>query len=128
VGAVVVRPSDGHLLLVRRGRPPAQGRWSLPGGRVERGESERQAVVREAAEETGLVVSVGPLVGRVDRDGPSGETYDIADYACVVEGGTLRAGDDAADVRWVDASTLRDLETSDGLVEALTAWGVVPPA
>ena len=125
VGAVV-QAEDGRLLLVRRGRPPARGRWSLPGGHVEPGESEEQAVVREVAEETGLVVTVGTLVGRVEREGPGGSVYDIADYACSVGGGTLRPGDDAADVQWVDAASLRRLPTSDGLVEALTAWSVLP--
>ena len=63
VGAIAVR--DGALLLIRRGHAPSRGRWSLPGGRVEPGETPQQALVREMAEETGLTVEVGELVGEV---------------------------------------------------------------
>jgi len=124
VGAVV-HDAAGRLLLVRRGRPPAQGRWSLPGGRVGPGESDEAAVVRELREETGLAVSVGRLLGRVRR--PAGTTqYLIRDYACQLVAGELRAGDDAAAACWADAALLRRLPTTDGLVPALAAWGVLP--
>ncbi len=126
VGAIV-HDADGRLLVIRRGRPPGAGMWSLPGGRVEPGESDEAAVVRELAEETGLVVVPGRLVGAVDRPGLNGATYDIRDYAAVVTGGTLRAGDDAAEARWVDAAELRRLPTTDGLLDALSGWGVLPP-
>jgi 8-oxo-dGTP diphosphatase len=124
VGAVV-RDAGGRLLVVRRGRPPEAGRWSLPGGRVEPGESDAAAVARELREETGLLVTVGDLVGRVERAGPHGQVYDIHDYAAEVAGGRLNAGDDAADVRWVTAAELRALPTSSGLVEALADWRVI---
>ena len=99
---------------------------SLPGGRVEPGESDAEAVVRELVEETGLRVETGSLIGRVERPGPGGVTYDILDYAATVTGGLLTAGDDASDARWVTPAELRDLPTTDGLLEALTGWGVVP--
>lgn len=124
VGAVVF-DDGGRLLLVRRGRPPQQGSWSLPGGRVEPGETEPQAVAREVAEETGLEVAVGRLAGRVLRSGPEGVVYDIADYECRVAGGELRPGDDAADARWVETGQLAELSLSTGLVDALTEWGVL---
>lgn len=124
VGAVV-RDAAGRLLLVRRGRPPAAGTWSLPGGRVEPGEQDAAAVIREVREETGLEVAVGPLVGRVERPGPGGRTYDIHDYAAEVTGGRMAPGDDADDVRWVDPAELPALPTSPGLVEALTAWRII---
>jgi len=125
VGAVV--HDDAHrLLLIRRGHSPAAGRWSLPGGRVEAGETDDQAVRREVLEETGLHVLVGRRVGTVERDGPGGLVYDIRDYACAVTGGRLRAGDDAAEARWVHRRELLALQTSDGLVDALEAWGVLP--
>ena len=124
VGALV-HDDAGRLLVVRRGRPPAAGLWSVPGGRVEPGESDEQAVRREALEETGLHVEVGPLVGRVERPGLAGAVYAIADYACRVVGGTLTAGDDAAEVRWVSAADLRALATTEGLVEVLAGWGVI---
>ncbi|HMA45799.1 MAG TPA: NUDIX domain-containing protein [Frankiaceae bacterium] len=123
VGALV-RDGAGRLLLVRRGNEPGRGLWSLPGGRVEPGESAEQALVREVREETGLLVTVGPLVGRVERPGPGGVVYDIADHACRTVGGTLRAGDDAAEVRWVGG--LAGLPLTEGLAETLDAWGVLP--
>jgi 8-oxo-dGTP diphosphatase len=124
VGAVVVDEA-GRLLLVLRGRPPAEGTWSLPGGRVEAGEDDVAAVAREVLEETGLVVTVGDLVGMVRRDGPDGTVYEIADYRCVVEAGDLRAGDDAADARWYRPERIDDVDTSPHLVETLRGWGVL---
>jgi 8-oxo-dGTP diphosphatase len=125
VGAIV-RDAAGRLLLIQRGQPPGVGRWSLPGGRVEAGETDAEALVREVREETGLDVSVGELAGRVSWDGPGDAVYDIADYACNVVGGTLAAGDDAADVRWVSATELADLPASEGLVETLADWDSLP--
>jgi ADP-ribose pyrophosphatase YjhB (NUDIX family) len=125
VGAIV-HDAGGRLLVIRRGHPPGEGLWSLPGGRVEPGESDDEAVVRELAEETGLRVEAGRLVGRVERPGAGGLTYDIHDYAATVAGGTLVAGDDASDVRWTAPEELRGLPTTDGLLEALADWGVLP--
>ncbi|MFD0901097.1 NUDIX hydrolase [Actinomadura sediminis] len=124
VGAIV-RDRDGRLLLVLRGRPPGAGRWSVPGGRVEPGEDDAAAVARELLEETGLRVRAGALVGTVERAGPGGVVYEIHDYAATVLGGTPRAGDDAADVRWVAPAELPDLPLVPGLLDALTEWGVV---
>ncbi len=124
VGGVAI-DQQGRLLLVRRGRPPAAGRWSLPGGRVEPGESEAAALAREVLEETGLVVDIGPLVGRADWPAGAGVLYAIADYAVRPIGGTLAAGDDAAAARWFTRADLDGLALTDGLVETLTAWGVL---
>ena len=124
VGAITYDP-DGRLLLIRRGHAPAAGLWSLPGGRVEPGESDAEAVVRELAEETGLAVRPGRLVGTVTR----GE-FEIHDYACTVTGGVLRAGDDAADARWVGAATFAAMDTAGELApqvaEALAGWHALP--
>lgn len=124
VGAIVLDDS-GRILLIRRGRPPGAGLWSLPGGRVEPGETPHAAVVRETREETGLVVTVGPLAGSVTRPGPGGAVYEIDDYLATPVGGVLAAGDDAADVRWCTPGELARLPLTDGLVDALTGWGVL---
>lgn len=104
VGAVVIR--GGEVLLVRRAYPPRAGEWSLPGGRLELGESLAEGVRREILEETGIDVVVGPLVelfDRVHRDAAGRVRYHfvIADFLCRAVGGVLRAGDDAAEARWV---------------------------
>jgi 8-oxo-dGTP diphosphatase len=124
VGAVVT-DEQGRLLLIKRGHEPGAGLWSIPGGRIEPGETDAEALVREMFEETGLVVEVGPLIGRVQRPGLAGVVIDIADYAATVTGGTLRPGDDAADARWVNIADLARLEITEGLIEALTDWGVL---
>ena len=124
-GAVVHDPA-GRLLLIRRGREPGRGLWSLPGGRCEPGETAAQTAVREVREETGLTVAAGALVGRVERPGLGGAVYVVDDVACTVVGGALAAGDDADDVRWVDAAELARLPLSDGLLDALTGWDVLP--
>jgi ADP-ribose pyrophosphatase YjhB (NUDIX family) len=133
VGAVVFDPAR-RLLLVRRANPPAQGLWSIPGGRVEPGEHDEAAIVREVAEETGLAVAVRRLLGTVERDAPAGGVYVIADYACDLRdddrttdrAATPVAGDDASDVGWFTAADLRTLPTSPGLVAALASWDVLP--
>ncbi len=124
VGAVVFDDTN-RLLLVKRANPPAQGMWSLPGGRLESGETAEQGVVREVCEETGLVIEVEREVGTVQRMAPGGGTYVIRDFLCIGSGEPV-AGDDAADARFVTASQLRELPTSEGLVEALEAWNLLP--
>jgi ADP-ribose pyrophosphatase YjhB (NUDIX family) len=123
VGAIVL-DGEGRLLLIQRAKMPGEGRWSLPGGRVEEGETNAVALAREVVEETGLLVTVGPLVGIVRRDAPDGGVYEIHDYACTPHGGELRAGDDAGAVRWVAASRVGRLDLVDGLLDALREWNV----
>lgn len=104
IGAVVVR--EGKVLLVRRGNEPLKGHWSLPGGMLELGESLMEGVTREVREETGLAIEPLELVELLDRIHRDGERvryhYVIADYLCRVQGGELRAGSDADEVRWVE--------------------------
>lgn len=127
VGAIV-RDDQGRLLLVRRGNAPSAGLWSLPGGRVEPGESEVEAVVREVAEETGLVVEPERVVGIVRRPGRDGSTYVISDYACTVRGGTLAAADDAVDATWASLDDLDALALVPQLRDVLEEWGELPDA
>jgi 8-oxo-dGTP diphosphatase len=125
VGAVVL---DGdRVLLVRRGAPPSEGKWSIPGGLIRLGERIEDAVLREVQEECGLSIRVLGLCGVLDRIVPGAPSdsaasvpiryhYIIIDYAATPAGGSLRAGSDAADARWVPIDELPNYETTDGLV------------
>jgi 8-oxo-dGTP diphosphatase len=126
VGAVV-RDTGGRLLLIRRGQEPSRGLWSLPGGRVEPGETVAAAVVREVREETGLAVRAGEPVGRVLI--PAGAVdYDVVDVACALvdPAAVPVAGDDAEAVTFADAADLDRLPCTPDLVETLRGWGVLP--
>jgi 8-oxo-dGTP diphosphatase len=120
-----VADGEGRLLMIKRGHEPGAGLWSIPGGRIEPGETDAEALVREMIEETGLTVEVGRLIGQVRRPGRNGAVIDIRDYAATVTGGTLRPGDDAADARWVTPRELESMEITEGLIDALTEWGVL---
>lgn len=102
------------------------GLWSIPGGRIEPGESDEEALVREIREETGLEVTCGPLLGRVDRPG-----LVISDYRAFITGGTLIAGDDADAARWASPDEAEALdaagELTSGLLAMLRSWSVLPP-
>jgi 8-oxo-dGTP diphosphatase len=125
VGAVVVR--RGELLLVRRGRGAAIGAWSIPGGRVERGETLAEAVERELAEETGLAGTCGRFLGWVERISADYH-FVILDFEVTVgDDVPAVAADDAAEVLWLelrDVAALADLVP--GLLEFLQEHGVVP--
>jgi 8-oxo-dGTP diphosphatase len=123
VGAVVA--DADRLLLVRRGRGPAQGTWSVPGGKVELGETLAEAVTRELREETGLEGVCGPLLGwaeRIDDDAH----HVILDFEVTLLGDDEAvAGDDAAEVRWVDLHEVAELALVDGLAELLYDSGII---
>ena len=124
-GAIVFDDAR-RLLVIRRGQEPSIGLWSVPGGRCEPGESAADACIREVAEETGMVVRVVRHAGTVHRPGPGGVRYDIDDFVCELVDGTLTAGDDAVEARWVSAHELGGLGLVPGLVECLTEWDAMP--
>ena len=123
----VVTDADGRLLLIQRGHEPATGLWTLPGGRVEDGESLVAATARELLEETGLDVEVGAEVGTVTRG-----VFVITDFHARPRDPTAlpRAGDDADDVRWVDAAAYAAMDAAGelvpGLTDALRGWDCLP--
>jgi len=113
VGAVIVQ--DSRVLLIRRGQPPLLGEWSLPGGVLECGEALREATVREAREETGLVVETIDMLGVYERvirsdDGRVRYHYVLIDFLCRPVAGVLKAGSDAAEVRWFTREELPALK------------------
>ena len=126
VGAVV-HDAQGRLLLVLRGREPAAGLWSIPGGKVEPGESREAAVAREVLEETGLVVEVLAPVGVVERPTADGGVFEIHDYTArlVSDPDAAVAADDADAVGWFTPAEVRALGCVPGLVTALEEWGVL---
>jgi 8-oxo-dGTP diphosphatase len=126
VGALV-HDARGRLLLVRRGHEPGRGLWSVPGGRVEPGESLPEAVAREVREETGLAVAVGEPVGRVSVPG-DGVVFDVVDFACTMTAPDAEpvAADDADAVVFADAAALEQLPCTPGLLTTLRGWGVLP--
>jgi ADP-ribose pyrophosphatase YjhB (NUDIX family) len=121
VGAVVVR--GGSILLVERGRGSGVGLWSVPGGRVEAGETLAAAVERELLEETGLRGTCGEFLGWVERIDASAH-YVILDFMVRVAGGEAVAGDDAAAVHWVRLSALDAVPLVPGLASFLREHGV----
>ena len=129
-GAVVVRP-DGRLLLVQRGNEPDRGRWTLPGGKLEAGETFEQACAREVLEETGLSVVVERFVGEVELRLAGPGVAVVRDFRCSPAPGAdldaVRAADDAADLGWFTPAQVRELDCTPGLVPTLEEWGVLEP-
>jgi ADP-ribose pyrophosphatase YjhB (NUDIX family) len=122
VGAVIVE--DDRVLLVKRAHPPIQGQWSIPGGVLEVGELVREAAVREALEETGLIVEPGELLGVFDRVLRNAEQrvqyhYVLIDFLCRRVGGELLAASDAAEVRWFRREELPALKLSKDTHEVI---------
>ena len=126
VGAIIF-DAAGAVLLIQRGKPPAEGAWSVPGGKLEAGETLAQAVAREVHEETGLVVEVGALACVLERM-TAGYHYVLLDYFARVIGGALAAGSDARAARYVDPAELATLPVTEGLVDVLArARATQPP-
>ena len=109
VGVVIV-DQQNRLLIVQRGQGAGAGLWAVPGGRIQWGETGRDAARREVREETGLDVEVGDVAWVGEAMGPGNPAawhFTLVDYWGKVKGGNLKAGDDAADVRWVPLQEIR---------------------
>ena len=121
VGGVVIH--EGRVLLIRRGKEPLRGRWVIPGGTVELGESLEEALVREMAEETGLEVVPGELLtvfDRIQRDqGTVQYHYVILDYLCAYRSGKASAGSDAEAVAWVAPEELPAYDLPEKALEVV---------
>ncbi len=123
VGAIVV--DEGELLVIRRGFGPGGGKWSIPGGRVEGGETLAEAVVRELAEETGLEGVCESLVGWAERIGP-GYHHVILDFRItLLDRGVPTAGGDAVEAAWVPLGQVAELHLVEGLAEFLHDHGIL---
>jgi 8-oxo-dGTP diphosphatase len=112
VGAVIWNEKR-EIVLIRRGKPPRLGQWSIPGGHVEWGENLKDAITREAREETGLDIEITGLIDVIDsinrdQDGAVIRHYVLVDFTAKVLSGELRAGTDASDARWVSYQALDD--------------------
>ena len=124
VGVGAVALDQGRVLLVKRGKQPAQGKWSLPGGLVELGETTTEAVQREVDEECGITIRVAGVAGVLDRvvhddDGRVRYHWVLVDYLAFPEGGEIVAGSDAAEVRWVELDEVERLDTTQGLIDMI---------
>ena len=122
VGAVIL--DQGRVVLVKRGQPPLAGEWSIPGGRLEIGETMREGVAREVREETGLTVEPAELLGVYDRllrdeAGRILYHYVLIDFLCRRVAGELHAGGDAADARWFTPDELSGLSLVEDTAEVI---------
>ena len=130
VGAIIIE--GARVVLVKRAHPPIQGQWSIPGGVLEVGEFVCEAAIREAREETGLIVEPGELLGVYDRVLRDAENrvqyhYVLIDFLCRAVGGELQARSDAAEVRWFTREELLALnlaeDTQDVIGKGFRALG-----
>jgi ADP-ribose pyrophosphatase YjhB (NUDIX family) len=122
VGAVVLH--GGRVLLVRRGGNPSPGKWSLPGGLVELGETTADAIRRELREECAIEVELVDVCGVIDRvvrdrEGRVHYHYVLVDYLAVAASDEVCAGDDAAEARWVEIGRVPELDVTDGLMDMI---------
>jgi len=122
VGSIIIE--GDRVVLVKRAHPPIQGQWSIPGGVLEVGELVREAAIREAREETGLIVEPGELLGVFDRVLRDAEKrvqyhYVLIDFLCRRSGGEFLAASDAAEVRWFTREQLPALNLAEDTLEVI---------
>jgi ADP-ribose pyrophosphatase YjhB (NUDIX family) len=122
VGAAVFR--SGDVLLIRRGKPPLYGAWSLPGGRVREGEDLKEALRREVKEECSIEIEVGDLVTElsyIERDEQEKVKYHyvVFDFAAQYLSGKLARASDALEARWVPIERLSEYELTDKVREVI---------
>ena len=122
VGAVILH--EDKVLLVRRGQSPSFGKWSLPGGLVELGESTREAIAREIVEECGIGIRVVDVAGVIDRvvhddTGRVRYHYVLVDYLAYPESLDVVAGSDAGDAQWFEIERVAELDTTPGLLDMI---------
>ena len=126
VGAIIFEREN--VLLIKRGQPPLEGFWSLPGGAQETGETVEEALKREILEETGLEIEILKLATMVDiidldKAGKARHHYTVADYLCRAKAGILKAGGDAADAKWVQLGELGNFNLTPKAREVIeAAW------
>jgi ADP-ribose pyrophosphatase YjhB (NUDIX family) len=122
VGAIVWK--QDRFLLIRRGRPPRQGGWSIPGGRQEAGETVHEAIHREIREEAGIeidITGVAAVVDLIDRDEAGlNHHYTVIDMSAEWRSGEARAGDDATDTAWVALDEIAAYDLPDLQIEVIT--------
>lgn len=129
VSAIILE--GDRILLVKRKSPPAQGKWSAPGGSIELGETAAEAVKRETLEETGIEVEVGRIAGVSDvilADESTGEVrfhYTLVSFFAKPVGGRLRASSDAAEARWVPLAEVRQYDVTETLLARLEENGLI---
>lgn len=121
VGAVIVdqRKDGPYVVLIRRGQPPMQGQWSLPGGKVQFKESLTQALIREIREECALEITVDSLVETVELISDTSH-YVVMDYRCTVVSGELKAGDDASEAVWVGVYDIAEYNVSKAVARVVS--------
>jgi ADP-ribose pyrophosphatase len=130
VGAIVF--NDNHVLLIRRGKPPAQNQWAIPGGMVNLGETLQQAAEREILEETGIMIRAGaPIytfeVIEHDTDGRISYHYIIIDLLADYLSGVPVAGDDAMDAKWLSSQQVQTMNVNENtrqLLQTQFAFGL----
>ena len=125
VGVGAIALDEDRILMIRRGHGPAAGEWSIPGGRVERGETVAEAVVRELREETGLEGVCADFIGWDERIGEEFHFVLLAFKVTLLDEGEPIAGDDAAEAAWFPLHEIAELNLVDGLAEFLHDHGIL---